>query len=119
MSDAVRLGERIIEHREALGLSRQELAELVGRTDSWMYQVEKGTRLLDRLSVRRKVAEALMVSYNELYGRDALDVEPNEAEVALLVEGLLSGDRDETLWALSEDPVVRRVVSEVLERLGV
>jgi transcriptional regulator with XRE-family HTH domain len=113
----VLLGERIVVHREALGLTQAELAERVGRSDSWLQQLETGRRHLDRLSVRRKLAEALEVPYNELYGRDSLGVEPGDAEVEVLVEGLLSGDRDEALWALSDDPVVQRVVGVVLDRL--
>lgn len=111
------LGERIAMHREALGMSRVELAELIGRSDSWLQQIETNRRHLDRLSVRRTLAEALGVPYNELYGRDSLEVGPGDAEVAVIVEGLLTGDREESLWALSDDPVVRRVVGALLDRL--
>lgn len=66
MNDAELVGERIAYHRKRLGLSQVEFAGLIGRSDSWVSQVERGVRGIDRLSVLQKVADALNVPVNEL-----------------------------------------------------
>jgi transcriptional regulator with XRE-family HTH domain len=43
-----------------------ELSNLIGRSESWVSQVERGARHLDRLSVLRKVADALEVPVADL-----------------------------------------------------
>jgi transcriptional regulator with XRE-family HTH domain len=65
-SAAQAVGERIAYHRRRLGLSQVDLAGLVGRSDSWVSQVERGVRSVDRLSVLQKVADVLGVSVAEL-----------------------------------------------------
>lgn len=49
MADPQGTGERIAYHRKRLGLSQVELAGLVGRSESWVSQVERGIRPLDRM----------------------------------------------------------------------
>jgi transcriptional regulator with XRE-family HTH domain len=66
-------GERIAYHRKRLGLSQVEFAGLIGRSDSWVSQVERGVRSVDRLSVLQRVADALGVPVAELRGTDADD----------------------------------------------
>jgi transcriptional regulator with XRE-family HTH domain len=66
-------GERIAYHRKRLGLSQVEFAGLIGRSDSWVSQVERGVRSVDRLSVLQIVADALGVPVSELRGPDADD----------------------------------------------
>jgi len=61
-------GERIAYHRKRLGLSQVEFAGLIRRSDSWVSQVERGVRSIDRLSVLQKVADALGVPVSELRG---------------------------------------------------
>ena len=70
MADALLSGERIAYHRKRLGLSQVEFAGLVGRSDSWVSQVERGVRSIDRLSVLQKVADALGVPVAELSGTE-------------------------------------------------
>jgi len=64
--DARALGERVALLRRRRGLSQVELGNLVGRSESWVSQVERGARRLDRLSVLRKVADALEVPVTDL-----------------------------------------------------
>lgn len=53
-------------HRRRRGLSQVKLAGLVGRSESWLSQVERGVRSIDRLSVLAQVASALNVPLSEL-----------------------------------------------------
>jgi transcriptional regulator with XRE-family HTH domain len=67
VADSAQLvGEQIAYHRKRLGLSQVELASLIGRSDSWVSQVERGVRAVDRLSVLQKVADALGVAVSDL-----------------------------------------------------
>jgi transcriptional regulator with XRE-family HTH domain len=66
VTSAETVGERIAYHRKRLGLSQVDLAGLIGRSDSWVSQVERDVRSVDRLSVLQKVADALGVSLAEL-----------------------------------------------------
>ncbi|WP_248966323.1 helix-turn-helix domain-containing protein [Sphaerisporangium perillae] len=68
MPDAQLIGERIAYHRKRLGLSQVEFAGLVGRSESWVSQVERGVRPVDRLSVLQKLADVLSVSVAEIRG---------------------------------------------------
>ncbi len=69
------VGERIGYHRRRLGLSQVELAGLIGRSDSWVSQVERGVRSVDRLSVLQKVADVLGVSVAELRTGEPTDTD--------------------------------------------
>ncbi len=64
------VGERIAYHRKRLGLSQVEFAGLVGRSESWVSQVERGVRPVDRMSVLQRVADVLSVSVAELRGNE-------------------------------------------------
>ena len=66
MEAATPLGERIAFHRRRRGLSQVKLAGLVGRSESWVSQVERGVRSIDRISVLNQVASALNVPVSEL-----------------------------------------------------
>jgi transcriptional regulator with XRE-family HTH domain len=68
MADARTVGENVAYHRKRLGLSQVEFAATIGRSESWVSQVERGVREIDRLSVLQSVADALNVSVNELTG---------------------------------------------------
>jgi transcriptional regulator with XRE-family HTH domain len=68
MPDPHLVGERIAYHRKRLGLSQVEFAGLVGRSESWVSQVERGVRPVDRMSVLQRVADVLSVSVAELRG---------------------------------------------------
>lgn len=70
MADAQLTGERIAYHRKRLGLSQVEFAALIGRSESWVSQVERGVRAIDRMSVLQHVANALGVTIEELQGEE-------------------------------------------------
>jgi transcriptional regulator with XRE-family HTH domain len=77
-STAQLVGEQIAYHRKRLGLSQVELAGLIGRSDSWVSQVERGVRAIDRLSVLQKVADALGVPVAELRGGELADTDSSD-----------------------------------------
>lgn len=64
------LGKRISFYRRQRGLSQVDLAKIVGRSESWISQVERGTRVLDRISVLNKLADALEVPLSILRETD-------------------------------------------------
>ena len=55
------IGERIAIYRNQRGYSQAVLAGLVGRSVSWLSQVERGERSVDKLSVLLPLARALRV----------------------------------------------------------
>lgn len=63
------VGERIAAYRRRRGLSQAALAGLVGRSESWLSQVERGVRSVDRLSVLLDLARLLRVEVEALTGR--------------------------------------------------
>ncbi|MGO9780035.1 MAG: helix-turn-helix domain-containing protein [Streptosporangiaceae bacterium] len=63
-------GERIARARRRRGLSQAVLAGLVGRSESWLSQVERGKRGIDSHSVLTRLAEILRVDVAEITGPD-------------------------------------------------
>src|SRR5579864_1950999 len=61
-------GPRIARARRRRGLSQAVLAGLVGRSESWLSQVERGKRAIDSHSVLVRLAEVLCVDIEELTG---------------------------------------------------
>jgi transcriptional regulator with XRE-family HTH domain len=74
-------GERIAVYRRRRGLSQAALAGLVGRSESWLSQVERGIRSVDRLSVLLDMAKILHVDVEALIGRP-WQLAPNGPAVA-------------------------------------
>ncbi|MCP4967972.1 MAG: helix-turn-helix transcriptional regulator, partial [bacterium] len=62
------IGERIALQRRQRGLSQTVLAGLVGRSESWLSQVERGQRNVDKLSILIPMAKALRVDLAVLLG---------------------------------------------------
>ncbi|WP_234342444.1 helix-turn-helix domain-containing protein [Streptomyces sp. NRRL B-3648] len=60
------LGRKIAFHRKRRGLSQKEFAGLLGRSEAWVSQVERGVRRIDRMTVLEKVAEVLELPIAEL-----------------------------------------------------
>lgn len=108
MADAQLTGERIAHHRKRLGLSQVDLAGLIGRSDSWVSQVERGVRAIDRMSVLQKVADVLGVSVDELRG-----AEPDGSAVPTDRPGAFEALR----LALTGHPAVGAVLSAEGEAL--
>ena len=63
-------GERIARARRRRGLSQAVLAGLVGRSESWLSQVERGRRGVDSHAVLTRMAAVLRVEVEELTGPD-------------------------------------------------
>ncbi|HEX2943563.1 MAG TPA: helix-turn-helix transcriptional regulator [Rhodopila sp.] len=61
-------GRLIAAYRRRRGLSQAALAGLVGRSESWLSQVERGLRTVDRLSVLLELAYVLHVDVEALTG---------------------------------------------------
>lgn len=70
------IGERIAAYRRRRGISQAALAGLVGRSESWLSQVERGVRSVDRLSVLLDMSRVLHVDVESLIGRP-WDLAPN------------------------------------------
>ena len=100
--EATPLGELIAYHRRRRGLSQVKLAGLLGRSESWLSQVERGTRSIDRISVLLEVARALDVSPTDLAPGSFLldDAQPEHPTVRTLRMALTG---HETLAALLGD----------------
>src|SRR5438067_1440443 len=63
------IGERVAAYRRRRGLSQAALAGLVGRSESWLSQVERGVRSVDSLPVILDLARILRVEPEKLIGR--------------------------------------------------
>jgi transcriptional regulator with XRE-family HTH domain len=63
-------GERIARARRRRGLSQAVLAGLVGRSESWLSQVERGKRGVDSHAVLTRMAAVLRIEVEELTGPD-------------------------------------------------
>jgi transcriptional regulator with XRE-family HTH domain len=74
--DYVSVGERIAIYRRRRGLSPVALANLIGRSEAWVSQVERGIRHVDRLSVIIRLAQVLRVTVEDLTGQP-LSLAPN------------------------------------------
>jgi transcriptional regulator with XRE-family HTH domain len=59
-------GQRIARARRRRGLSQAALAGLIGRSESWLSQVERGKRRIDSHAVLTRMAEVLRVDIAEL-----------------------------------------------------
>jgi transcriptional regulator with XRE-family HTH domain len=75
------IGQRIAAYRRRRGLSQAALAGLIGRSESWLSQVERGLRNVDRWSVLTELAVVLRVPVEALTGSPEpvvrADIEPD------------------------------------------
>jgi transcriptional regulator with XRE-family HTH domain len=65
-NDQKEFGRRVAFLRKRLGYSQAEFARKVDRSETWLSQVERGVRRIDRMSVLERLAEALDVPIDEL-----------------------------------------------------
>jgi transcriptional regulator with XRE-family HTH domain len=85
-------GQRIARARRRRGLSQAVLAGLVGRSESWLSQVERGKRGVDSHSVLVRLAEVLRVDIEELTGSADRDETARRAyPAAPLIEQAMIG----------------------------
>lgn len=78
MTDSV--GARIAQLRRQRRLSQRELASELGRSESWMSQVERGIQPVERLSILQSVADTLGVTVQELRPEVIPEPEPTDKE---------------------------------------
>ena len=83
-------GQRIARARRRRGLSQAALAGLVGRSESWLSQVERGKRRIDSHIVLTRLAAALRVDIVDLTGH-ADDDTPRAAGLAAQIEHAMIG----------------------------
>lgn len=81
-----RIGERIRIYRRWRGLSQQVLAGRVGRSESWLSQVERGIRSVDRLSVLMDIATVLKTDVESLAGHPMAYAPNGQPDPATLEE---------------------------------
>ena len=117
-------GARVAEHRKRRRMTQAGLAAAIGRTASWVSQVERGVQPVDRLNVLRLLAEGLGVSVQALQPTappeapvpPAITEQPNDLDAARLLisghpaVGALLGAADHTTPTL---PELRSKVDEV------
>jgi transcriptional regulator with XRE-family HTH domain len=90
------IGRRIALHRRRRGLSQAAVAGLVGRSESWLSQVERGVRTVDGYTVLRDLARVLRVDISSL--TDSSPVRgpgrwPRDVDVVAIERALLLGGR--------------------------
>jgi transcriptional regulator with XRE-family HTH domain len=86
------LGELIAYHRRRRGLSQARFAELLDRSVSWVSQVERGIKPVDRLPVLREVARVLEVPPAELLPESMFpEAAEHEHPAARTIRLVLSG----------------------------
>lgn len=84
MEQGLSLGERVAYHRRRQGLSQRELAAELSRSESWVSQVERGARTVDRLSVLQQIADVLGVSVAELRSEVTAEASERRSDVERL-----------------------------------
>lgn len=96
------IGDRIRIYRGRRGLSQKELAGLIGRSESWLSQVERGVRSVDKFSVLVDIAQMLKTNVETLVGT-RMEYAPNGDRP---VDGI-----DAVRAALASYPGLRRVAA--------
>jgi len=91
------IGRRIALHRRRRGLSQAAVAGLVGRSESWLSQVERGLRDVDSYAVLRELARVLRVEIGALTGAEPLSngAPRLDEHVAAIERALLLGTAGE------------------------
>lgn len=124
MTETTTIGEKISFYRRRRGLPQSVLAGLVGRTEDWLSKVENNRIELDRLSVIRRLADAMDVTTGDLIGEPTLlDWTPDSGvrTVPALRAALMDYRQVTTLLAPTDDEHdvdldrVERDVNDVFE----
>ena len=85
------IGMRIKERRRALKISQKELGERIGCAEITIRQYESG-RYSPKIDTRIALANALGVSYADLFIPDQTSISPNTAETTINIDALKRGD---------------------------
>ncbi len=84
--DGLGRGQRIARARRRRGLSQAALAGLVGRSESWLSQVERGLREVDSHTVLMSLADILRVEVTDLTGDETRDPQASRYAAAREIE---------------------------------
>ncbi|AZP18263.1 helix-turn-helix domain-containing protein [Streptomyces aquilus] len=89
-SDAKSFGQKVKDLRREVGMSQSDLAAAMGRSESWVSQVERGVQPVERLSVLQALADALKVSVRDVRpeAAPAEEVEPEAQQPGTDLDGL-------------------------------
>ncbi|WP_329018825.1 helix-turn-helix domain-containing protein [Streptomyces sp. NBC_00690] len=98
-------GARVAGLREDRGLTQKQLAAEIGRTASWLSQVERGIQPVNRMDVLRLLADGLGVSQQELRPDAPAEVDSSGSEAHL------PNDLDHARLLISGHPVPEVVLS--------
>lgn len=105
-NDAKALGRRVSFHRGKRGISQKELGARVDRSESWVSQVERGARRVDRMSVLEKLAEALEVPVADLVPESSVVAAATERPYAATTLSLALSSSDALQAVLSDAAAV-------------
>ncbi|MEU8270774.1 helix-turn-helix domain-containing protein [Sphaerisporangium sp. NPDC049002] len=86
------IGQRIARARKRRGLSQRVLAELVGRSESWLSQVERGQRGVDSHAVLGNLAGILGVPIGNLTASEAGNTMAEYAAAAGIRQAMMGYD---------------------------
>jgi transcriptional regulator with XRE-family HTH domain len=122
MDARVEVGERIAHARRRRGLAQSVLAGLIGRSESWLSQVERGKRSIDSHSVIEQLGRILDLAPDELVvGKNTLSARYEAASAirkamlgydglsALVNPRLFSGTPESLVWLRHEIRTVNRL----------
>ena len=105
------VGANILKHRNALGMSQVDLADLIGRSQTMVSMYEKGQRL-PSTQIIANIAKVLGVSFGELYSSadekksdeqfidDPMPYDRLSKEERRLVELYRSADKNARVYAI-------------------
>lgn len=81
--EGVSIGERIALHRRRRGMSQAKLAGLLGRSEQWLSNIERGERPADRYSLLLQLADVLRVPVSTLTGEAVRSPRPDRGPADL------------------------------------
>ncbi|MET9646191.1 helix-turn-helix domain-containing protein [Streptomyces syringium] len=99
-------GQRVQRFRKERGRTQAEFAAALGKTSSWLSQVERGVQPVQRMDLLQQIADELGVSVQQLRPSVPADG-PSQAPTAQS----LSNDLDETRRLLSGHPALQTLLA--------
>ncbi|WP_371653496.1 MULTISPECIES: helix-turn-helix domain-containing protein [unclassified Streptomyces] len=99
-------GARVADLRKQRGMTQSELAAAIGRTASWLSQVERGIQPVNRLDVLRLLADGLGVPLQVLQPEAPPTADPEPAATATE-----TNDLDQARLVLSGHPALNVLLS--------
>ncbi|MGW7320009.1 helix-turn-helix domain-containing protein [Streptomyces sp. NPDC054865] len=100
-------GQRVQKLRKDQGRTQSELAATLGKTSSWLSQVERGIQPVQRMDLLQQIADELGVSVQQLRPGAPSDANGPSQQAAPLS---LSNDLDETRRLISGHPALRTLL---------